>query len=93
MNTSLVTGVVQPDTWKVAVVQPIYESSGTIRDPANFRPISLVPCLAKIVERIVHRQLYAYFDSNHLLDHATWISALSNSLYRDSIDRCHRPGA
>ena len=65
VNTSLATSVV-PDSWKVAVVQPIYKSSGSIRDPANFRPISLVPCLAKIVERIVHKQLYAYFDTNHL---------------------------
>ena len=65
VNTSLVTGVV-PESWKVAVIQPIYKSSGSTRDPSNFRPISLVPCLAKIVERVVHKQLYVYFDSNHL---------------------------
>ena len=64
VNTSLVTGIV-PDSWKVAIIQPIYKS-GSIRDPSNFRPISLVLCMAKLVERLVHKQLYEYFDSNHL---------------------------
>jgi len=46
-----------PDLWKHSIVHPIHKS-GPLSDPANFRPISLVPVIAKIVERIVQRQLY-----------------------------------
>ena len=48
------------------LIHPIHKS-GPRSYPANFRPISLVPVIAKIVERIVQRQLYAYLFSNHML--------------------------
>ena len=66
VNTSLVAGVV-PDSWKLAFIQPIYKGSGPTSDPSSFRPISLVPCLAKITERVVHRQLSDFLDSHSLL--------------------------
>ena len=66
VNTSLVTSTV-PKPWKLSVIQPIYKSAGPLTDPSSFRPISLVPCLSKIVERLVHEQLYAYFVNNCLL--------------------------
>jgi hypothetical protein len=40
-----------PSAWKVAVVRPLPKSSG------GFRPISLLVCLSKIVERIVYSRL------------------------------------
>ena len=55
-----------PDTWKHSLVHPIFKSG----DPAlvsNYRPISIVPIMAKTVERLVQRQLYAYMSDNHLL--------------------------
>ena len=55
-----------PDAWKHSLIHPIHKS-GPRSDPANFRPISLVPVIAKIVEKIVQRQLYAYLSTNHLL--------------------------
>ena len=55
-----------PDSWKHSLIHPIHKA-GPCSNPANFRPISLVPVMAKIVERIVQRQLYAYLSSNHLL--------------------------
>ena len=59
VNTSLVTGIV-PDSWKLAFVQPIYKGSGATSDPSSFRPISLVPCLAKITERVVHIRVFHF---------------------------------
>ena len=38
-----------PSDWKHSIVQPIFKS-GNPSDPANFRPISLVPVIMKIVE-------------------------------------------
>ena len=35
--------------------------------PSNYRPISIVPVIAKIVERAVHQQVYCYLSQNHLL--------------------------
>ena len=55
-----------PDSWKHSIVHPIYKS-GDPSNPSNFRPISIVPVLAKIVERVVQRQLYFYLSNNHLL--------------------------
>ena len=65
INTCLVLADF-PDPWKHSIVHPIFKSGDT-SDPSNFRPISIVPVLAKIVERVVQRQLYYYLSSNHLL--------------------------
>ena len=55
-----------PDPWRHSIVHPIYKS-GDPSDPSNFRPISIVPVLAKIVEHVVQRQPYYYLSSKHLL--------------------------
>ena len=55
-----------PDSWKHSLVFPIHKS-GDPSDSSNFRPISIVPVIAKIVERAVHQQLYSYLSMNHLL--------------------------
>ena len=55
-----------PEAWNHSLIHPIHKS-GPSSNPANFRPISLVPVMAKIVERIVQRQLYAYLSTNYLL--------------------------
>ena len=55
-----------PVSWKHSLIHPIHKS-GPSSNPANFRPISLVPVMAKIVEKIVQRQLYAYLSTNDLL--------------------------
>ena len=55
-----------PDSWKHSLVLPIFKSG----DPtivSNYRPISLVPIMAKIVERVVQRQLSTYMSDNYLL--------------------------
>ena len=33
----------------------------------NYRPISLLPCMSKVLEKIINIQLYDYFQSNNLL--------------------------
>ena len=65
VNSSITKSDV-PYSWKHSLVHPIHKS-GDHSDPANFRPISIVPVIAKIVERAVHQQLYTYLSENHLL--------------------------
>ena len=33
----------------------------------NYRPISVLPVLSKMFERVVHQQLHAYLEQNNLL--------------------------
>ena len=45
--------------WKIAEATPVLKS-GDFEDPCNNRPISLLPILSKVSERLVHRQLVDY---------------------------------
>lgn len=65
INQSLKTGIF-PDSLKLAKVIPIFKKDDTtIFD--NYRPISLLPSISKIFERIVFNQLYLYLSQNNLL--------------------------
>ena len=62
---SVITSVF-PDEWKIARVTPVFKS-GEKTDVNNYRPISVVPTIAKTFEKIIHDQLYAYLSDNNLL--------------------------
>ena len=38
-----------PDTWKIGCITPLFKE-GNATDPSNYRPISILPCLGKIIE-------------------------------------------
>ena len=65
INLSIQTGIV-PDIWKSAKITPIFKS-GAADLPGNYRPISVLPILSKILERAVHTQLIDYLERNTLL--------------------------
>ena len=44
---------------KIARVVPIFKS-GDPSDANNYRPISVLPTMSKVIEKIVHEQLYKY---------------------------------
>ena len=46
---------------------PLYKNSGQRNDPTNYRPISVIPVVAKIFERVVHDQLYLHLSENCIL--------------------------
>ena len=58
INRSLATGTV-PTKWKMAKVTPIFKS-GERDDVTNYRPISVLPLVSKIIERAVHDQLHTF---------------------------------
>ena len=64
-NLSITTNTF-PDDWKVAKVFPLFKS-GERNDPNNFRPISVLPTIARVFERLVYEQMYAYFTENNLI--------------------------
>ena len=55
-----------PDSWKTARVTPIFKD-GEKDDKSNYHPISILPLIAKVFERIVFNQLYEYLQRNFLL--------------------------
>ena len=48
INTSIVTGKV-PIEWKYSIVNPLYKE-GEVDEPSNFRPISLLCIMSKVLE-------------------------------------------
>ncbi len=65
INTSIVTGVF-PTPWKHALVIPVFKK-GDVRDQANYRPISLLPIISKVLEKVFTNQLTQFLESNKLL--------------------------
>ena len=54
--------------WKTVKVTPIPKDSNHEHEqPNNNRPISLLPVLSKVCERVVHNQLTSYLQSNDTL--------------------------
>lgn len=66
INFSLSHGVF-PSDWKTAKVSPVFKD-GTRSQVDNYRPISVLPVVSKILERVVHDQLYQYLTSNKILN-------------------------
>lgn len=54
-----------PSTWKTAKVIPLHKK-GSKSDIGNYRPISLLPAMSKIAEKVVAGQMYQYFEENNL---------------------------
>ena len=55
-----------PSKLKIAKVIPIFKEKGDDFNFENYRPISLLSIISKIFERVVHDQLYSYFEENNL---------------------------
>ena len=62
---SILTGIF-PTEWKLARVTPVFKK-GPKSDPNNYRPISVIPVVSKILEKIIYDQLYDYLNNNMLL--------------------------
>lgn len=56
-----------PDVWKYSLVTPIAKVKAPV-SPNDFRPISILPVLSKIFERLVHAQVSSYLASNNLFN-------------------------
>ena len=54
-----------PKDCKVANIKPIYKK-GTKTDPNNFRPISLLPIVSKIIEKVIHDKTMNYLTKNNV---------------------------
>ena len=64
LNQCLATGIF-PDKLKIAKVVPIYKSEDD-NIFNNYRPISVLPALSKVFEKIIFNQTYSHFDDHNL---------------------------
>ena len=65
-NCSFNTGVV-PEQLKIAKVIPIYKKENA-EVLSNYRPVSVLPCFAKILERLMFNRCMDYIDKNDILN-------------------------
>ena len=65
VNTSIVSGEF-PNKWKTAKIVPIFKK-GQRSDKENYRPVSLLPVVSKVLESVVHEQIERHFESQNLL--------------------------
>lgn len=76
INESIKSGMV-PDIFKISCVTPIHKSGDT-SDPSNYRPISILPALNKVLERVIYDQLLKFLDKHHVI-----------SSYQFGFRKCH----
>ena len=65
-NFSLEMGQVTSE-WKLALVTPV-PKGGWSEKVEDFRPVSISPVVAKLLERVVQWQLYAYLHKHSILN-------------------------
>ena len=65
VNFSILSEAV-PSSFKDARVLPLFKK-GSRLDPSNYRPVSILNVLSKILERAVHGQLVRYLEGGDLL--------------------------
>ena len=55
-----------PDALKIAAVTPVHKSDDKSK-VTNYRPISVLPCLSKILEKLIKARLILFFEKHHVL--------------------------
>ena len=61
INNSLIMGIF-PDCLKVAKVFPVFKT-GDRQSLNNYRPISVLPVLSKVFERVLYKRLYTFMET------------------------------
>ena len=64
-NYAIINNSFQSD-WKIARVLSLYKN-GPRNFPGNYRPVSVLPVISKVFEKILYNQLYGYLTKKQLL--------------------------
>lgn len=65
ISQSFKTGII-PKKMKIAKVSPVYKN-GKKTDLNNYRPISILPVISKILEKLINFRLFNFLEKNNLL--------------------------
>ena len=55
-----------PIDWKCAKVSAVFKKGSKLYI-GNYRPISVLPIISKVLEKLVHNQIYSFLSENNLL--------------------------
>ena len=64
-NLTFTTGII-PDSLKIALVTPVYKANEDFRFQ-NYRPISVLSCFSKLLEKVMYQRLIKFIDANEIL--------------------------
>ena len=56
-----------PEEWKSANITPVHKG-GKLDAIGNYRPVSVLPIVVKVFERLIHGQMYKHLQDNDILD-------------------------
>ena len=56
-----------PSSWKFSKVIPLHKKLCKL-DKKNYRPVSILSPLSKILEKVIYQQVYNYFDKNKIFN-------------------------
>ena len=56
-----------PATWKKSLITMILKGSKLASNANNYRPISLISCLSKLLERIIGQRLSGILEENNII--------------------------
>ncbi len=54
-----------PDCFKLSRILPLYKNKGSRSVMGNYRPISLLSSLSKVLEKVISKRTYTYFFANN----------------------------
>ena len=82
INKSIETGYF-PDSLKEANITPIFKKDDPL-DKSNYRPVSILPLISKVFERLIYNQLSEYTESflNHILCGFRKAHSTQNALFK-----------
>ena len=66
INLSISTSTF-PDPCKIVKLRALFKKGSKTTDPKHYRPISLLPLLSKIFEKVVHLQTEIFLNTNNIL--------------------------
>ena len=56
-----------PQQWKIATVIPLFKQRGDSESPSNYRPVSLLPAVGKIMDQLQSEALLSHLVNNRLI--------------------------
>ena len=66
-NTAFFSGNF-PAAWKEGTILPFHKPNKPKEEPSSFRPITLLSCLGKVLEKILKRRLEFFIENNNILN-------------------------
>ena len=65
-NDSINSGKV-PDLWKIGTIVPL-QKDGDKNDVPNLKPVTLLPIIGKLLEKIINNRLMNYLEIKNILE-------------------------